>query len=175
MFKIIATVVIVVIAAVLLFAKTGPDTYRFQRTASIKAPPAKIFPFINDLQRFNTWNPYEKKGHNMKGTYSGPGTGKGAAYAFAGNKDVGKGNIEITGSSAPNQVSMRLTMLEPFEARNNVEFTLQPGGEATDVTWAIEGPVPYFMKIVHLFFNMDRMVGRDFEAGLASLKTLAEK
>lgn len=175
MFKIIATVVIVVIAAVLLFATTGPDTFRFQRTTSIKAPPEKIFPLINDLNRFNTWNPYEKKDPNVKGAYSGPGAGKGAAYAFAGNKDVGKGSIEITESSAPNQVSMRLTMLEPFEARNNVEFTLQPRGEATDVTWAIEGPVPYFMKIVHLFFNMDRMVGRDFEAGLASLKTMAEK
>jgi len=137
MFKIIATVVVVIIAAVLLFATTEPDTFRFQRTASIKAPPEKIFPFINDLQRFNTWNPYEKKDPNMKGAYSGPGAGKGAAYAFAGNKDVGKGSIEITESSPPNQVSMRLTMLEPFEARNNVEFTLQPRGETTEVTWAI--------------------------------------
>jgi hypothetical protein len=175
MLKIIATVVVIIIAAVLLFATTGPDTFRFQRTASIVAPPEKIFPFINDLQRFNTWNPYEKKDPNMKGAYSGPGAGKGAAYAFAGNKDVGKGSIEITESSPPNQVSMRLTMLEPFEARNNVEFTLQPRGETTDVTWAIEGAVPYFMKIVHLFINMDRMVGRDFETGLASLKALAEK
>jgi carbon monoxide dehydrogenase subunit G len=172
--KIIAVVIVVLIAGVLLFAATGPDSFRFHRTASIKAPPEQIFPFINDLHCFNTWNPYEKKDPGMKGSYSGPGAGQGAAYAFAGNKDVGKGSIEITESSSPNKVSMRLTMIEPFEARNHVEFTLEPKGETTAVTWAIEGPVPYLMKIVHLFFNMDRMVGRDFEAGLASLKAAVE-
>ncbi len=175
MLKTVIIIALILIAGVLLFATTAPDTFRFQRTANIEAPPEKLFPLINDLRRFNTWNPYEKKDPSMKGTYSGPNAGMGAAYAFAGNSDVGKGSIEITESMPPNRVSMRLTMLELFEARNSVEFTLEPKGETTDVTWAIEGPVPYFMKIVHLFFDMDNMVGKDFEAGLADLKTIAEK
>lgn len=175
MLKIIASVVVVLVAGVLIVATTAPDTFRFQRTAAIEAPPEKIFPLINDLHRFNSWNPYEKKDPNIQGAYSGPTAGKGAAYAFSGNKDVGKGSVEITESVSPNSVSMRLTMLEPFEANNNVVFTLRPRGEATDVTWTIEGPVPYFMKIAHLFFDMDKMVGKDFEAGLAGLKAVAER
>jgi hypothetical protein len=175
MLKIIAIIIVVAIAAVLLFAATRPDSFRVQRTLGIKAPPERIFPFIDDLHRFNTWNPYEKKDPNIKGTYSGAASGKGAAYAFDGNKDVGKGSVEITESLPPRQVSMRLHMIEPIEASNAVEFTLEPNGDVTNVTWAMHGPVPYLGKIIHLFFNMDGMVGRDFEAGLANLKAIAER
>lgn len=170
-----AIIIVLLIVGVLLFAATRPDTFRVQRTASIKAPPEKIFPLINDLRRVNTWNPYEKKDPNMKGRYSGAASGKGAAYAFAGNKDVGKGSVEITGSSSPRQVSMRLRMIEPFEADNHIEFTLAPNGEMTNVNWAMEGGSPYPAKVIQLFFDMDRMVGRDFEAGLANLKVAAEQ
>jgi hypothetical protein len=105
----------------------------------------------------------------MKGSYSGPTSGKGAAYAFDGNKDVGTGSIEITESSPTSKVTMTLNMLKPFEAHNIVEFTLQPVGETTHVTWAIHGPVPYISKVMCLFFSMDNMVGKDFETGLADL------
>jgi hypothetical protein len=175
MLKIIALVVVVLIAAVLIYAATKPDTFRIQRSASIKAPPEKIFPLINDLRSFNTWNPYEKKDPNVKGSYSGPTSGKGAAYAFDGNKDVGKGSIEITESSPTSKVTMKLNIIKPFEAHNIVEFTLQPVSDTTNVTWAIHGPVPYISKVMCLFFSMDSMVGKDFEAGLANLKTAAEK
>ena len=175
MLKTIAIVFVVLVAGVLLYAATRPDTFRVQRTASIKAPPEKIFPLINDLRRFNTWNPYEKKDPNLTGSYSGAASGKGAMYAFAGNKDVGKGSVEITDSAPPHKVSMQLHMIEPMEARNDVEFILEPQGEVTNVTWAMYGDTPYFAKIIHLFFNMDRMVGGDFEAGLASLKAAAEQ
>lgn len=175
MLKIIAIVVVVAVAGVLLFAATRPDTFRVERTTRIKAPPEKIFPLINDLRRFNTWNPYEKKDPNMKGSYSGAASGKGAMYVFDGNQDVGKGSVEITDSTPPFKVSMQLHMIEPMEARNNVEFIIEPGGDTTRVTWAMHGPVSYFGKIIHLLFNMDRMVGRDFEDGLASLKAVAEK
>jgi hypothetical protein len=111
----------------------------------------------------------------MKGSYSGGASGKGAVYAFAGNRDVGKGSIEITDSVAPHEVSMRLHMIEPFEASNNMEFTLEPKGGTTQVTWVMEGRVPYAAKILQLFVSMDRMVGRDFEAGLANLKAVAER
>jgi hypothetical protein len=175
MFKNIAIVVVVLIVALLVFAATKPDTFRVQRSASIKAPPTKIFPLINDLRSFNTWNPYEKKDSNMKGNYSGPSSGKGAAYAFDGNKEVGKGSIEITESSPPSKVAMKLNMVKPFEAHNLVEFTLEPQGDSTNVTWAMNGRTPYLAKVVHVFFDMDNMVGKNFESGLANLKTIAEK
>lgn len=175
MLKLFAIIIVVIVAGVLLFAATRPDTFRVERTTRIKAPPEKIFPLINDLRRFNTWNPYEKKDPNLKGSYSGAASGKGAMYVFDGNQDVGKGSVEITDSTPPLRVSMQLHMIEPMEARNNVEFILEPGGDTTRVTWAMHGPVSYFGKIIHLFFNMDRMVGRDFEAGLAGLKAVAEK
>lgn len=110
----------------------------------------------------------------MKGSYSGAASGAGAAYGFDGNKDVGRGSIEITDSSPPLKVSMRLDMIDPFEAHNLVEFTLKPQGDATNVTWAMHGPMRFISKLMSVFINMDRMIGKDFEAGLASLKAIAE-
>ena len=139
------------------------------------APPEKIHALINDLHRFNTWNPYEKKDPNIKGVYAGPARGPGAAYEFEGNKDVGKGRLRIVDSKAPNKVTMQLDMLEPFEGHNLVEFTVLPRGDATEVTWAMQGASPFIAKLVGVFVDMDRMIGRDFEAGLADLKALAER
>lgn len=174
MLKLIAIATVLLVGGVLIAAALRPDSFRVQRSASIQAPPEKIFPLINDLRRFNTWNPFEKKDPNLKGRYSGAESGTGAAYAFAGNRDVGRGAIEIIDSEPASEVRMRLDMLEPFEAHNVVEFTLKPQGEATRVTWAINGRAPYFAKIIHLFFDMDRMIGKDFDSGLAELKAIAE-
>lgn len=174
MFKIIAIGVVVLVSAVLIYAATKPDTFRVQRSASIKALPEKIFPLINDLHSFNTWNPYAKKDPNAKGSDSGPASGKGAAHAFEGNKDVGKGNIEILESSPPSKVTMALNMLSPFEAHNIVEFTLEPTGDTTNVTWAIHGPMPFMSKVMCLFFDKDSVIGTDFEKGLSDLKATAE-
>jgi hypothetical protein len=165
----------VALAGVLIAAATRSDTFRVQRSASIKAAPDRIFPLINDLHRFNGWNPFERKDPNLKRSYSGAQSGKGAAYAFAGNGEVGRGTIEIIASAPASKVTMTLHMLEPFETRNTVDFILQPKGDMTEVTWAMHGPVPYLAKIIHLFIDMDRMVGGEFEAGLASLKAIAEK
>jgi len=173
--KYIGLGVLLLIAGVLVLAGLRPDTFQVRRSASIKAAPEQIFPLINDLHRFNTWNPFEKKDPNVKRSYSGPESGKGAAYAFDGNKDVGKGTLEILDSAPGSRVTMSLHMVEPFEVRNRVDFTLEPKAGATEVTWTMQGAVPYFAKIIHLFVNMDRMVGTQFEAGLASLKTIAEK
>jgi hypothetical protein len=174
MLKITAIVIVVLIAAVLIYAATRPDTFRVQRSTNIHASTEKIFPLINDLRNFNTWNPYARKDPNATGSYSGPASGKGAAHAFEGNKDVGKGNIEILESSPSSKVTMALNMLSPFEAHNIVEFTLEPVGESTNVTWAIHGPMPFMSKIMCLFFDMDRMIGTDFEQGLSDLKATAE-
>jgi carbon monoxide dehydrogenase subunit G len=172
---VIGIVAVVLLAALFIYAATKPDVFRVQRAASIKAPPEKIFPFVNDLHRFGAWSPYEKKDPAMKRTFSGPESGSGAVYEWDGDKNVGQGRMEISETSPPSRVTIRLDFLRPFEAHNMVEFTLVPKGDATDVTWAMQGPVPYVAKIMHVFFDMDSMVGKDFEAGLANLKSITEK
>lgn len=175
MLKIITIAVAVLVAAVLLVAATQPNTFEVQRTISINASPEKIFPFINDLQRCASWNPFTKKDPNIKENFSGPVSGKGAVNTFDGNREVGKGSLEITDSLPPSKVVMQLHMTDPMQVNNQIEFTLEPKGDVTQVTWAMHGSVPYFAKIIHLVFNVDRMVGDDFSTGLASLKALAEK
>jgi carbon monoxide dehydrogenase subunit G len=172
---VIGIAAVVLLAALLVYAGTKPDVFRVQRVANIKAPPEKIFPFINDLHRFGAWSPYEKKDPAMKRSFSGPESGKGAVYEWDGDKNVGKGRMEISDTSPPSKVTIRLDFLRPFEAHNMVEFTLAAKGDYTDVTWAMQGPTPYLAKIMHVFFDMDSMVGKDFEAGLANLKSITEK
>ena len=175
MLKIIGLTLVVLAGVVLAFAATRPDDFRVQRSASIKASPEKIFPHINDLHAFNAWNPFNKKDPDIKGSYSGAASGPGAAYAFEGNSDVGRGRIEIIDSRPASEVRMNLHMLAPTEGRNVVEFTLHPKGDTTNVTWAIQGPLPYLSKIVSLFFDMDAMIGKEFESGLAELKAITER
>lgn len=174
MVKVVVGVVVVPIIAVLVYAATKPDTFRVQRSASINAPPQTIFPLINDLRSFNTWNPFVQKDPNVKGSYSSPSSGEGATYAFNGNKHVGEGSVEIAESSPPSKITMKLDMIRPFEAHNIVEFTLEPSGGSTNVTWSMHGPSPYIAKLMSVIFSMDGMIGKDFEAGLAKLKSVAE-
>lgn len=177
MLKTIALILALAVAALLLYAATRPGTFAVQRSAVIQAPPDKLFPLINDLRQFNTWNPYAQKDPAMRIAYRGPASGPGAAFDFSGNKEAGKGSIELTGGQAPTRVGMRLHMIEPFEGRNEIAFTLVPQGsqgEATQVTWAMHGPSPYISKLIGIFIDMDHMIGRDFEAGLARLKAVAE-
>jgi carbon monoxide dehydrogenase subunit G len=169
-----AAVIAVVIAVVVAYASTQPDRFQVKRSTNIKAPADKIFPLINDLRTFNSWNPFDKNDPNTKGSYSGPASGKGAGYAFEGGKS-GSGTIEIVDTAPPSRVTMNLIMIKPLHADNRVDFTLEPEGEMTRVTWAMDGEVPLVGKVLHLFINMDKMVGGEFEAGLADLKTLAEK
>ena len=175
MLKITAIVIAVLIAGVLIFAATKPDTFRVQRAASIKAPPEKVFALINDFKRWDAWSPWEKKDPAMKRTFGATTSGKGATYAWEGNKDVGQGSMEIAESVPPSRVKLKLDLLKPFEAHNIVDFTLEPKGDTTNVTWAMQGDTPYFAKIIHVFIDMDSMVGKDFETGLSNLKTAAEK
>jgi hypothetical protein len=177
MLKIAGITLAVLVGGVLIAAAFRPDSFRVQRSASIQASPEQIFPLINDLRRFNAWNPFDKKDPSLKASYSGAASGAGAAYAFEGNKNVGSGSLEIIDSAPAAEVRMKLDMRKPFEAHNVVEFTLRPegeGGGATRVTWAMQGNVPYFAKIIHMFFDMDGMIGKDFENGLAELKAIVE-
>ena len=129
MIKAVAILVVLLLAGVLIFAATKPDTFRVQRAISIKAPPEKIFPFVNDLHSFGTWSPYEKKDPAMKRTFSGPPSGKGAVYEWEGDKNVGKGRMEIADTAPPSNVTINLDFVKPFEAHNIVVFTLEPRGD----------------------------------------------
>ena len=175
MLKIILIIVALAIAAVLVLAATKPDVFRVQRAASIKAPPEKVFALINDFKRWDAWSPWEKKDPAMKRSYGATTSGKGASYAWEGNQEVGQGSMEITDSVPSSAIGLKLDFLKPFEAHNRVDFSLQAKGELTEVTWTMAGDTPYFAKIIHVFINMDSMVGKDFEAGLANLKSIAEK
>ena len=177
--SIIAVLLALAVIVVLIIASRKPDNFHFQRSIVIKAPAEKIFPHINELNAWRAWSPYEKKDPAMKRTMSGPPAGKGAAYAWDGNKNVGTGSMEITESTPPAKVVFKLDFIKPFEGHNVATFVLTPrhdGAEmSTEVTWALDGPAPLLTKVMSIFFNMDKMVGDDFAEGLASLKALTEK
>jgi len=174
-FKNIAIAVVVVIAAILIYAANQPDNFRVERSATIKAPPDKIFPVINDFHSWGAWSPWEKLDPAMKRTYSGSASGKGAAYAWEGNSKVGEGRMEIMDASPPSKVTIKLDFLKPLEGHNTAEFALEPKGDSTNITWSMYGPSPYIAKIMGVFVSMDSMIGKDFETGLANLKAVAEK
>jgi hypothetical protein len=168
-------VIAVLIAGVLVYATTMPDTFRVQRALDITAPPERIYPILSDMRRSIEWSPYEKKDPDMKRTFGGPATGKGATYEWDGDSNVGAGRIEIADVSPPNKVTLKLDMLRPFEASNTVDYTIEPKGNASTVTWSMHGPMPYPSKVMCVFFDIDKMVGTDFEEGLKNLKAVAEK
>jgi uncharacterized protein YndB with AHSA1/START domain len=172
---IIAVILAVAIAAVLVLAATKPDRLRVQRSIDIKAPPERIFPLIADFHQWLNWSPYEQKDPAMKRTYEDAANGKGAIYAWDGNKNVGSGRMEILEESAPQRVVIKLDFFTPFEGHNTAEFTMLPQGDGTHVTWLMHGPARFMTKVIQLFMNLDNMIGKDFEAGLANLKKLTEK
>jgi Polyketide cyclase / dehydrase and lipid transport len=175
MLKIILIVIVVLIAAILAYAATRPGSFRVQRSATIQAAPEKIFPLIVDFHNWTSWSPWEKKDPALKRTYSGAPSGKGAVYAWEGNKNVGSGRMEITDAPAPSKVTIKLDFIKPFEGHNIAEFMLQPAGGATNVTWEMSGNMAFVMKVFGIFVSMDKMIGNDFETGLANLKAMAEK
>lgn len=170
----VAVLIVVLIALVLIYAATRPDNFHVGRSISIKAAPEKIFALINDLHQWDAWTPYNKD-PAMKKTFSGSVSGKGAAYAWEGNKEAGKGDITITESSPPTRIAFDLHMAEPFAGHNRVVFALNTTGDSTVVTWNLDGTRAYFVKVMGVFFDMDRMIGKDFETGLTRLKAVAEK
>ena len=178
MFEILAVIAVILaiaIAVVLVLASTKPNTLRVQRATSIRAPADKIFPMINDFQQWRTWSPYEEKDPDMKRTYEGADRGKGAVYAWDGDKNVGSGRMEILEAAVPSKITIKLDFFKPFEGHNTAEFTMLPQGDVTNLTWTMSGPAVFMSKLMQVFMNLDHMIGRDFEVGLANLKKLAEK
>jgi uncharacterized protein YndB with AHSA1/START domain len=175
MIKIIGIVAVVLVAGILIFAATRPDSFRIERSASIKAPPEKIFALVNDLHLWTGWSPWEKMDPALKRTYGGAASGKGAQYGWEGNSKVGSGSMEIVESVPASRIGIKLDFMKPFEAHNVTEFKFERAGDMTTVTWAMSGPSPYLSKVMGLVFSMESMVGGQFETGLANLKSVAEK
>jgi Polyketide cyclase / dehydrase and lipid transport len=174
MLKKIGLAFVVLVAALLLFAATRPDSFSVERRIVIQAPPEKIQPLIADFHRWADWSPWERLDPAMKRTFGGPPAGVGATYGWQGNSDVGSGRMEVK-AAAPDKVSIQLDFLEPFEAHNTADFLLAPKDGGTEVRWVMSGPAPFVTKLMGVFVSMDSMVGKDFEKGLAQLKAVVEK
>lgn len=166
--------IFLVITALLLYAASRPDTFRIARSTRIAAPAATIFPLIDDFHQWERWSPWENLDPSLKRIYDGAASGKGATYAWFGNKDVGQGRMEIIESDPPVRLKIQIDFMVPFEAHNTVEFTLQPEGDGTLLTHAMFGPSPFISRLMGIFFSMDKMIGGKFEEGLGKLKAIAE-
>jgi uncharacterized protein YndB with AHSA1/START domain len=172
---VIAVILVLAVAIVLVVAANKPDTFRVQRSLTIEAPPEKIFPTIDDFHRWGSWSPWEEKDPAMKRSFTGAASGKGAVYAWDGNRNVGSGRMEILESAAPSTIVIKLDFFKPFEGHNTAEFTLSPQAGATTVNWVMHGPARFLSKVMQVFVSFDSMIGKDFEQGLANLKAVAEK
>jgi uncharacterized protein YndB with AHSA1/START domain len=172
---VISAVIVIALAAVLIIASTKPDTFRIERSAVIKAPPETIFTLINDFHQWRSWSPWETRDPALKRTFGGTASGKGAVYAWEGNRSVGSGRMEIMDSAAPSKIVIKLDFIKPFEGHNTAEFSFSRAADSTVVNWVMTGPSIFFSKVMQVFFSFDRMIGKDFEAGLANLKKLAER
>lgn len=175
MLKKVALGLVAVLVVLVVVISLRPDTFSVQRSATIAAPADKVYPHIANFHAWEAWSPWAKKDPAMKTTYTGPDSGVGARYAWSGNKDVGSGSMAITEATAPAKVVIDLHFLEPFEGKNLTTFTLQPDGAGTKVTWQMAGPMNFGSKAAGLFMDMDKMIGDDFDKGLATLKGVVEK
>ena len=171
---VIAIVLAIIIAIVLIAAAGRPDSFRVERSAVIQAPPEKIYALIEDFHRWAAWSPWEGRDPALRRSFSGAERGKGAVYAWEGNKQVGSGRMEIVDATTPSNVRIKLDFLKPFEAHNTAEFTIRPQGGGSNVNWAMHGPAPLMFRVMQMFMSMDKMVGKDFATGLANLRKAAE-
>ena len=174
MFKKILLAVAVIIVIFLIIVATRPADYRVTRSTTIAAPPPVVFTQVNDFHKWEAWNPWGKIDPAMKLTYEGPSSGKGAVYSWIGNKDVGEGRMTITESRPSDLILINLEFFKPMAGVSSTEFTFKPEGNQTVVTWTMTGKNNFIAKAMCMFMNMDRMIGGQFEKGLAAVKTVAE-
>jgi hypothetical protein len=168
--------VVGLLAAFVVYGHTAakPDSFRVERAIGVQSPPETIFDLINDFHHWGSWSPYEKLDPAMKRTYSGAARGPGAIYAWEGNSKAGEGRMEIVDAVPRSRIAIKLDLVKPFEGHHTAEFTLQAEGDSTKVTWAMYGPQRTLCKVMSMFFDMDRLIGKEFEAGLARMKATAE-
>jgi hypothetical protein len=174
MLKIILLAVVAIVVVFLVVAIMQPDEFRVTRSTTIAAPAPTVFALVNELHNWEKWNPWQKVDPAMKVTFTGPPAGVGAGYDWVGNKDVGEGRLGIIESRPSDLVRLKLEFLKPFAATNTAEFTFKPEGNGTVVTWSMFGNKNFISKVMGLVMNMDKMVGGQFEKGLADMKATAE-
>jgi hypothetical protein len=171
----ILIVVALVVVGILVFVAMQPADFRLSRSATMAAAPGEVFAEVNDFHRWDNWSPWAKIDPAMKVTYDGPSAGEGAAYSWDGNNKAGAGKMTIIKSQPGERVVLRLEFLKPFKATNQAEFSFEAKDKGTLVTWTMTGTKNFMMKAVHLMMNMDKMIGPDFEKGLAQMKVVVEK
>jgi hypothetical protein len=167
--------VVIVLAALAAYVATRPAEFRVSRAMSIAVPPPAVFAEVNELRKWQAWSPWAKKDPQMKQTYEGPPPGGGATTTWQGNNDVGEGRKTIVESRPGELIRFKLEFFKPFAATNSAEFAFAPEGGGARVTWTMQGSNNFIGKAMGLFFDFDKMIGGDFEAGLASLKSVVEK
>ena len=172
--KIILIVIAVVIVAFLAVVAIQPSDFRVTRSATFTAPPQAVFPHVDNLKKWDAWSPWAKLDPNAKNNFEGPESGSGAAMSWAGNNEVGEGKMTITESRPHELVRFHLVFFKPMAGESDAEFIFKPAGAQTTVTWTMTGKNNFIGKAMCLFMNMDKMVGGQFEQGLASLKTIVE-
>jgi len=166
----VATIIVVLVLVIVL----QPPTFRVVRSATISAPPADVFRQVNDFHKWDAWSPWAKLDPNAKTTFAGPSAGTGASFAWSGNKEIGEGRMTITESRPNELIRIELEFIRPFQSTCATEFTFKPDGKQTEITWAMSGENTVVSKAFHLFVNMDKMVGGDFEKGLKQMKAVTE-
>lgn len=174
MLKKILIALIVAVAGLMAYAATRPDTYEVSRSIEVAAPPARVHALVNDFHHFPQWSPWQKLDPAMQTTFDGAAAGVGAKYAWQGNKEVGKGRMAIVESIPARKVGMDLEFIEPFASKARTDIDIEPAGSGAKVTWSMRGENTFISKLMSVFVSMDKMIGKDFEEGLANLKRLSE-
>ena len=172
--RVLSILIAVLVVGVLAMAALKPDVFRLQRSTTIAAPPAKVQPFVDDFKRWTLWSPFEHKDPTMRRTFGERTAGPGATYAWDSDGEAGAGRMTIV-ESTPSRIGIALDFVKPMSNQAKVAFTFVPQGDATVVTWAMEAPNSFASKLMHVFFDAEKLVGEDFDRGLASLKAIAEK
>ncbi len=170
----ILAILILLVVVLSVVVAMQPEDFKVTRTASVTAPPDRVFEQVNDFHKWDAWSPWAKLDPNMKTIYSGSASGPGASYAWVGNDEVGEGKMTITQSHPSDHVKIDLEFIKPFAAKNVTEFVLKPEGNKTNVTWTMAGKNNFISKAFCMVMDMDKLVGGDFEKGLAQMKTVVE-
>ncbi len=174
MLKIVLISFAVIVIVFVVVVALQPSEFRIVRSATIAAPAPAVFAQVNDFHNWQAWSPWAKIDPAAKATFEGPSAGAGALFRWAGNKEIGEGSMTITESRPSDLITIKLEFLKPLAATNTAQFTFNPAGNQTAVTWSMEGRNNFIAKAVCLFMNMDKMVGGQFERGLASMKAVVE-
>lgn len=174
MFLKILTALAVLVLMLVVIVAMQPSDFRVSRSTTVAAPPIVPFGLVNDLHNWQKWSPWAKLDPAAKLTFAGPDSGAEASYTWNGNDKVGEGTMTITESQPTSLIRFQLDFVRPFKATNSAEFTFKPEGEQTLVTWSMSGHNNFLFKAVGLFMNCDKMIGGEFEKGLAELKSISE-